>query len=715
MIAAARSRGCRVAVNGADATDHAATYLAAGADAVILGEPEETMAELAALWGRDGAAALEGVRGLALAGGVGLDGTPAVRRTPVRPFLEDLDALPLPAWDLVDAEAYRAAWTRAHGRLSWNVVTTRGCPFHCNWCAKPLCGTRYAAAQPGERRRRDARPQRTRPPGPPLVRGRHLRPVAAVDRVVRRGARRARRAHPVHDAVAGRPDDPFRGRGAGGRRRRGGLDGRRVRLAADPRRDGQGDDGSGRSRRRRASCRATGSAPRGSSSSATRARRGTISSRRATSSATSARTTSACPSPYPLPGTLFYERVKEPARRAVELERQRRARDALPRDLHSAFYRRVRDLLHEEVAAFAAGTNAAAETRLACDEKWRELDETEAAHRSEPLDAGSGRGSASPARDAGGGRVPVPRRPRVRRPRSLLRHRVRGLEVRRGAAPRRPARPPRGLPARRAPSRARRRNGRGRALPRRRGTARSTLTDGVARDGRADAREGAAPRGCDGRVTAGRVSRSRSSATWSASRDAAPFDGAFSNFAALNCVTDHRAPSPAGSARVLPRGARALLVVFGPASPGEVARSSSRAGASARRSGGFARRPAPARVGGRAFPVTYPAPRAYARRLRPLVRPRRHAGDRRLRPAELRRALDLARPRGRRGHRGARPRPREAARPPRRPRAPRLHAHGRGGPRMTEPARRRWARAYARLRRAEGRGAGGEVELLALP
>ena len=33
----------------------------------------------------------------------------------------------------------------------------------------------------------------------------------------------------------------------------------------------------------------------------------------------------------------------------------------------------------------------------------------------------------------------------------------------------------------------------------------------------------------------------------------------------------------------------------------------------------------------------------------------------------------------------------------------------------SEPPRRRWARAYARLRRAEGRGAGGEAELLALP
>src|SRR5512140_1695980 len=50
MAAAARERGCRVAMNGADATDHAETYLEAGADAVIIGEPEHAMAELAALW-----------------------------------------------------------------------------------------------------------------------------------------------------------------------------------------------------------------------------------------------------------------------------------------------------------------------------------------------------------------------------------------------------------------------------------------------------------------------------------------------------------------------------------------------------------------------------------------------------------------------------------------------------------------------------------------
>ncbi|HTS01456.1 MAG TPA: radical SAM protein [Thermoanaerobaculia bacterium] len=149
MTAAARARGCRVAVNGPDATDHAGEYLAAGADAVIVGDPELGMAELAALWSADPEASLGGVAGLLLHGGIGLDRRVAVRRTPTRPLLDDLDALPFPAWDLVDVEAYREAWTKAHGRLSWNVVTTRGCPFRCNWCAKPVWGNRYAQRSPG--------------------------------------------------------------------------------------------------------------------------------------------------------------------------------------------------------------------------------------------------------------------------------------------------------------------------------------------------------------------------------------------------------------------------------------------------------------------------------------------------------------------------------------------------------------------------------------
>jgi anaerobic magnesium-protoporphyrin IX monomethyl ester cyclase len=160
MVRAAHAAGCRVVVNGSDASDHPALYLAAGADAVLLGDPESGVPELAELWLRDPAAPLDGVAGLALpadstrgrltvlGGGCEPRGDATVRRTLPRAAVRDLDALPLPAWDLVDAEAYRRAWTGAHGRLSWNVVTSRGCPYGCNWCAKPLFGRRYDQRSP---------------------------------------------------------------------------------------------------------------------------------------------------------------------------------------------------------------------------------------------------------------------------------------------------------------------------------------------------------------------------------------------------------------------------------------------------------------------------------------------------------------------------------------------------------------------------------------
>ena len=134
MIRAARRRGARVVVNGSDSSDRPAIYFAAGADAVLLGESEMGVLELADLWTRNADASLAEVPGLVLP-----DGT----RTPGRSAMRDLDVLPLPAWDLIDVEAYRDVWINRHGRFSWNMVTSRGCPYGCNWCAKPVFGRRY--------------------------------------------------------------------------------------------------------------------------------------------------------------------------------------------------------------------------------------------------------------------------------------------------------------------------------------------------------------------------------------------------------------------------------------------------------------------------------------------------------------------------------------------------------------------------------------------
>lgn len=146
MIDAAKAQGCTVIVCGADMTDHAGQYLEHGADYVLTGEGEETLAELVAYLDTNPAPFVDDglyqIRSLAyLRNG-------AMVRTPPRPVIRDLDALPFPAWGLIDYEKYRAMWQAQHGYFSMNLVTTRGCPFHCNWCAKPIWGQKYNVRSP---------------------------------------------------------------------------------------------------------------------------------------------------------------------------------------------------------------------------------------------------------------------------------------------------------------------------------------------------------------------------------------------------------------------------------------------------------------------------------------------------------------------------------------------------------------------------------------
>jgi anaerobic magnesium-protoporphyrin IX monomethyl ester cyclase len=137
MIAMAKARGCTVILCGADATDHYGDYLDKGADYCLIGEGEETLVELldSLTAGREPGQII----GLA---------SPKILRPTRRPDITELDKLPFPAWDLVDVEKYRSIWMRRHGYFSMNMVTTRGCPYHCNWCAKPIWGQRYNSRTP---------------------------------------------------------------------------------------------------------------------------------------------------------------------------------------------------------------------------------------------------------------------------------------------------------------------------------------------------------------------------------------------------------------------------------------------------------------------------------------------------------------------------------------------------------------------------------------
>jgi anaerobic magnesium-protoporphyrin IX monomethyl ester cyclase len=137
----AKRCGCAVIVHGSDAVDHLEKYFAHGADFVLCGEGEQTLIECLDLLVR-GRGAKENIRGLAYLS----NGAP--QRNAERLVLKDLDSLPFPAWDLVDVERYRTLWRKRHGYFSANIVTTRGCPFHCNWCAKPIYGQVYNSRSP---------------------------------------------------------------------------------------------------------------------------------------------------------------------------------------------------------------------------------------------------------------------------------------------------------------------------------------------------------------------------------------------------------------------------------------------------------------------------------------------------------------------------------------------------------------------------------------
>ncbi len=142
MIGMAKQRGCTVILCGADPSDHADFFLSHGADYVLLGEGEETLVELLDTLSGKTDTPFEKIRGLAFQAGS------AVQQNPRRPDIHDLDGLPFPAWDLVDIPRYQAIWRERHGYYSMNMVTTRGCPFHCNWCAKPIWGQRYNTRSP---------------------------------------------------------------------------------------------------------------------------------------------------------------------------------------------------------------------------------------------------------------------------------------------------------------------------------------------------------------------------------------------------------------------------------------------------------------------------------------------------------------------------------------------------------------------------------------
>lgn len=125
----AKKEGCTVVMGGYHVTFMDGEALGSGlVDYVVRGEGEEVFpALLEALEG----GTPEDVAGLSFK----KDGRIVRTQSPLPP--QDLDSLPLPARDLLPMAKYR---TILRGRPSTSVVTSRGCPFNCYFCASSAFG-----------------------------------------------------------------------------------------------------------------------------------------------------------------------------------------------------------------------------------------------------------------------------------------------------------------------------------------------------------------------------------------------------------------------------------------------------------------------------------------------------------------------------------------------------------------------------------------------
>lgn len=138
LIAFIRDSGLpvKVILGGPDVTHNCAEYLHNGADVIVIGEGEQTMAELVPVL--ESGADLSQVDGIAF-----INTQQTLVRTRGREKMKSLEDLPLPNRSAIPIGKYLDTWKTFHGQSSMTVSTQRGCPYTCKWCSTAVYGQSY--------------------------------------------------------------------------------------------------------------------------------------------------------------------------------------------------------------------------------------------------------------------------------------------------------------------------------------------------------------------------------------------------------------------------------------------------------------------------------------------------------------------------------------------------------------------------------------------
>ena len=129
--------------HGSDASDQAEAYLQAGFDLVVHRNAEKTIVDTLRRYRENpGPEAYRDLDGISY-----LEKRKPVQKPQLKTNL-DLEHAPFPAWEKIDLTPYRNMWQESQGYFSLNISTSHGCPYSCNWCAKPLYGRSYKAVAP---------------------------------------------------------------------------------------------------------------------------------------------------------------------------------------------------------------------------------------------------------------------------------------------------------------------------------------------------------------------------------------------------------------------------------------------------------------------------------------------------------------------------------------------------------------------------------------